>query len=56
MSRSIFPQVPERVALTLCGHTHGGQVDLPFITEAYLNRPLGRRITSMAISSKTAAI
>jgi uncharacterized protein len=27
----IFPQVPERVSLTLGGHTHGGQVDLPFI-------------------------
>lgn len=22
----IFPQVPDRVALTVCGHTHGGQV------------------------------
>lgn len=22
----IFPQIPERVALTMCGHTHGGQV------------------------------
>lgn len=25
----IFPQVPQRVALTLSGHTHGGQVRLP---------------------------
>jgi predicted MPP superfamily phosphohydrolase len=25
----IFPQVPERVSLTLCGHTHGGQVRIP---------------------------
>lgn len=24
----IFPQVTERVALTLCGHTHGGQINL----------------------------
>lgn len=24
-----FPQVPERVALTVSGHTHGGQVHLP---------------------------
>lgn len=31
----IYSQVPERVALTLCGHTHGGQIDLPFVTEAY---------------------
>jgi predicted MPP superfamily phosphohydrolase len=27
----IFPSVPARVSLTLAGHTHGGQVDLPII-------------------------
>jgi predicted MPP superfamily phosphohydrolase len=27
----IFPHVPDRVALTLSGHTHGGQVRLPLI-------------------------
>jgi uncharacterized protein len=27
----IFPNVPERVALTLAGHTHGGQVRLPLV-------------------------
>ena len=27
----IFPAVPDRVALTLSGHMHGGQVNLPFI-------------------------
>jgi predicted MPP superfamily phosphohydrolase len=25
----VFPGVPERVSLTLAGHTHGGQVALP---------------------------
>lgn len=38
----IFPQVPERVALTLCGHTHGGQVRLfghsPVVPSQYGNR------------------
>lgn len=27
----IFPKMPERVSLTLCGHTHGGQVFIPGI-------------------------
>jgi hypothetical protein len=38
----IFPRVPERVALTLCGHTHGGQVRLfgwaPIVPSFYGNR------------------
>jgi predicted MPP superfamily phosphohydrolase len=39
----IFPQVPrDRVALTLAGHTHGGQVRLfgwsPYVPSAYGNR------------------
>jgi predicted MPP superfamily phosphohydrolase len=38
----IFPKVPARVALTLCGHTHGGQVRLlgysPVVPSRYGNR------------------
>lgn len=30
-SPDVFPNVPARVALTLAGHTHGGQVRLPWI-------------------------
>jgi predicted MPP superfamily phosphohydrolase len=29
----VFPLVPTRVALTLAGHTHGAQVDLPVVRE-----------------------
>ncbi|MBV9739652.1 MAG: metallophosphoesterase [Hyphomicrobiales bacterium] len=38
----IFPGVPKRVALTLCGHTHGGQVRIfgysPLVPSDYGNR------------------
>jgi len=38
----IFPQVPDRVALTLSGHTHGGQVRVlgwsPVVPSRYRNR------------------
>jgi hypothetical protein len=38
----IFPRVPERVALTLAGHTHGGQIRLagysPVVPSRYGNR------------------
>ncbi len=38
----IFPKVPDRVSLTLCGHTHGGQVRLlgysPIVPSRFGNR------------------
>lgn len=38
----IFPKVPARVSLTLCGHTHGGQVRLlgwsPVVPSSFGNR------------------
>jgi predicted MPP superfamily phosphohydrolase len=39
----IFPSVPVRVALTLCGHTHGGQIRIPFIWPAFVPSKYGAR-------------
>jgi hypothetical protein len=38
----IFSDVPERVAITLCGHTHGGQVNLPIIGAPFAARRFGK--------------
>ena len=39
----IFPKMPPRVALTLAGHTHGGQVCLPVFGRAVVPSEFGRR-------------
>lgn len=39
----IFAQVPERVALTLAGHTHGGQVYVPFVGRPIVPSRFGAR-------------
>ena len=39
----IFPQVPEKASLTLSGHTHGGQVALPFFGRPIVPSDYGQR-------------
>ncbi|HEX8558365.1 MAG TPA: metallophosphoesterase [Pyrinomonadaceae bacterium] len=39
----IFPGVPARVSLTLAGHTHGGQVNLPLVGRPVVPSKFGRR-------------
>lgn len=39
----VFPQIPSSVALTLAGHTHGGQVCLPFIGRPQVPSDFGQR-------------
>jgi len=39
----IFPEIPERVSLTLAGHTHGGQVNFPILGRPIVPSKFGRR-------------
>jgi hypothetical protein len=39
----IFTTVPDRVSLTLAGHTHGGQVRVPFVWPAFVPSQYGAR-------------
>ena len=42
----VFPLVPKRVALTLAGHTHGGQVRLPFLGRPIVPSRFGQRFAA----------
>jgi predicted MPP superfamily phosphohydrolase len=39
----LFPRVPRRVALTVAGHVHGGQVNVPILRHAVLPTRYGDR-------------
>lgn len=39
----LFPRIPSSVALTLAGHTHGGQVNLPFFGRTQVPSEFGQR-------------
>jgi predicted MPP superfamily phosphohydrolase len=42
----LFPEVPDRVTLTLAGHTHGGQVNFPFVGTLVVPSQFGVRFTA----------
>ena len=42
----VFPEVPSRVTLTLAGHTHGGQVLLPFVGRPIVPSKFGQRFAA----------
>lgn len=39
----VFPEVDERIELTLAGHTHGGQVIIPFYGPIYVPSKYGKK-------------
>jgi uncharacterized protein len=41
----VFPHVPDRVSLTLAGHTHGAQVDIPVVRDRVTPSQHGARYT-----------
>ena len=42
----MFPDIPSRVNLTIAGHTHGGQVFLPFVGRPIVPSKHGERFAS----------
>lgn len=48
-----FPEIPERIALTLAGHTHGGQVRLPLLGAPIVPSAFGQRYARGLIKEGT---
>jgi hypothetical protein len=48
----VFPQLPADVALTVAGHTHGGQVNLPLIGRAIVPSSFGQRYAAGHIQER----
>jgi uncharacterized protein len=48
----VFPDVPARVALTLAGHTHGGQVRLPLLGALVVPSKFGSRYAAGLIEEQ----
>jgi predicted MPP superfamily phosphohydrolase len=51
----LLPRVPASVGLTLCGHTHGGQVKLPLIGPPLTSSLYGKRFAEGWVEASTTA-
>jgi predicted MPP superfamily phosphohydrolase len=54
-SPDVFPELPERVSLTVAGHTHGGQVGVPLLRARWTPSRFGARYARRVVreGSKT---
>lgn len=48
----IFPEMPDRVSLTVAGHTHGGQVHIPFVGRPIVPSRYGERYAIGSIDER----
>lgn len=39
----VFPELTEEISLTLCGHTHGGEISLPIIGPLFIPSDYGKK-------------
>ena len=51
-SPDIFPRLPEKVRVTFAGHTHGGQVFVPFLGRQVVPSIYGKRYAMGAVEEK----
>ena len=52
-SPDVFPRIPEHVALTLAGHTHGGQVNVPLLRRLWTPSRFGGRYARAVVREGT---
>lgn len=48
----VFPELPSNIVLTLAGHTHGGQVNIPFVGRLIVPSKYGERYAAGYVQEK----
>jgi predicted MPP superfamily phosphohydrolase len=55
-SPDVFPRLPDRVTLTLAGHTHAGQVNLPWLRRLWTPSRFGARYATAVVREGAKAL